>query len=201
MKTIIYYAHRAYRSGSVVRHSQLVHSGRGSLFLQRAFWSLRWKTWAGVGWGDGALGKLTLSHAQGGWSLSPQLEWPDTSYRSFMWPRLLPNVVTGFQGQAPKSGLGGSCMILDPASEATKHQSVICSVVWSSPKLPPRFQWREHKSQWEECQSPCENSHVGRCWHLRKYKRTTFPNSWERNLSFSKLEDTWSDISPTHRKM
>lgn len=78
MKTIIYYAHRAYRSGSVVRRSQLVHSGRGSLFLQRAFWSLRWKTWAGVGWGDGALGKLTLSHARGGWSLSPQLEGPDT---------------------------------------------------------------------------------------------------------------------------
>ena len=32
MKTVIYYAHRAYRSGSVVRHSQLIHSGRGSLF-------------------------------------------------------------------------------------------------------------------------------------------------------------------------
>lgn len=29
MKTIICYAHRAYRSGSVVRHSQLGHSGRG----------------------------------------------------------------------------------------------------------------------------------------------------------------------------
>ena len=55
-----------------------------------------------------------------------------------MWPRLLPNALTGFQGQAPRSGPGGSCRILDPASEAMKHQSVICSVVWSSPKFPPR---------------------------------------------------------------
>lgn len=113
MTAVICYAHRACGSGilsqdTVAGTACFCHVLSGAL--------------AGRAAGDGITGKVTLSCVQDWWALSPQLALPTWPTRGPSGgPRLLHDVVIGFQGEALKRGPGGGCIIVDPPSEATEH--------------------------------------------------------------------------------